>query len=246
MTESKLRVLNTDGILHFREILETLNWNPAEEFSMDWITEEEFSLKIDEDVSVEFILFEGKIEAAGYLAPVLRELNLQDKYYHQGLWAWLSAFYFDALIPTGDKRSKPGKDYRYIPPADRSWRTVYRHLLAAPVRIFETHGERARVLLHGQLGRHGDFMEQLASRQEIASNRGIIEAVDLLYWDEEKKAPKTGARATDRSPGTLRRFVDVIQQLMVTYDLYTLSGYEILELLPHEEFSRWFPPDVTQ
>lgn len=244
--ESILRVLNPEGIEQYRAILENLNWDPTSEVRMDWVFDDNFSDPINNDVQVEFILFKDKLEAARYLAPVVRELNLPDKYYHQGLWAWLTAFYFDALLPNGDKRSKPGRDYRYIPPVDRSWRTVYRHLLAAPVRIFETHGDLARVLLHGQLGRHGDFMEQLASRQEIASNHGIIEAVDLLYWDEENHAPKRGARATDRSPGTLRRFVDVIQQLMVTYDLFSLTGSEILELLPEREFSPWFPSGANR
>jgi len=41
-------------------------------------------------------------------------------------------------------------------------------------------------------------------------------------------------------PGTLYRFIDVIQQLDLTYDLYSMNGEEILGLLP-PEFDRWRP-----
>jgi hypothetical protein len=42
------------------------------------------------------------------------------------------------------------------------------------------------------------------------------------------------------APGSLYRFVDVIQQLDVTYDLYSISGPEIISLLPGE-FNHWKP-----
>jgi hypothetical protein len=40
------------------------------------------------------------------------------------------------------------------------------------------------------------------------------------------------------SPGTLLRFINIIQQLDLTYDLYSLGGEEILALLP-PEFDKW-------
>ena len=42
----------------------------------------------------------------------------------------------------------------------------------------------------------------------------------------------------DNAPGSLYRFVGVIQQLDVTYDLYSMSGTEIVSLLP-AEFHHW-------
>ncbi|MFO7599969.1 MAG: hypothetical protein R6X27_09205 [Candidatus Desulfacyla sp.] len=40
------------------------------------------------------------------------------------------------------------------------------------------------------------------------------------------------------APGTLYRFIDVVQQLDLTYDLYSMTGEQILQLLPNE-FDRW-------
>jgi len=42
-------------------------------------------------------------------------------------------------------------------------------------------------------------------------------------------------------PGTLYRFIDVVQQLGLTYDLYSMTGDQILQLLP-SEFDRWRQP----
>ena len=38
--------------------------------------------------------------------------------------------------------------------------------------------------------------------------------------------------------GTVFRFIDVIQQLDLNYDLYSTTGVEVLQLLP-AEFDKW-------
>jgi len=40
--------------------------------------------------------------------------------------------------------------------------------------------------------------------------------------------------------GSLRRFIDVVRQLDLTYDLQALAGDDLVNLLPHE-FSGWRP-----
>ena len=62
----------------------------------------------------------------------------------------------------------------------------------------------------------------------------------LLYFDEERGRPKVGAAVKTKKPGTLRRFVDVIRQFDLTYDFYSMTGQEILALLP-AEFDRFRP-----
>jgi hypothetical protein len=59
-----------------------------------------------------------------------------------------------------------------------------------------------------------------------------------MYFNESENKPKRGALMEKSSPGTLLRFIDVIQQLDLTYDLYSLNGEEILALLP-PEFDKW-------
>lgn len=241
----ELRVMNGDGIRQFRELIDDLHSNPGMNVDLSWIYENRWSDSIESGVLVEKREFKQKLEAARYLMRTLYKVELVNKYFHQGLWAWLSAYYFDSVCPVDDRgERKPGKPYRHIPPADRYWRTIYRHLLAGPIRLYEMHGEAIKFLLRSDISKHGDFLEQLASRQEIAASKGILEAAGLLYWDQNTNKPKVGARSKDREPGTLRRYVDVLQQLMLTYDLYSMDGVAILRLLPQKEFGSWMPEDI--
>lgn len=64
-----------------------------------------------------------------------------------------------------------------------------------------------------------------------------MEAAYALYFDNTSQKPKRGSLMKN-SPGTLYRFIDVVQQLDLTYDLYSMTGDQILQLLPGE-FDRW-------
>jgi len=96
----------------------------------------------------------------------------------------------------------------------------------------------SKIYLAGPPYRHGDLLEQLASRQEIATNKGIVEAATILYWDDQKNTIKKGAR-NKTGPGILRRFIkDIIPQFQMTYDLNSMNGEGLISLLP-AEFNEW-------
>jgi hypothetical protein len=59
-----------------------------------------------------------------------------------------------------------------------------------------------------------------------------------MYYDPGKANAKRGAYSSKRKPGTLLRFIDVVQQLDLTYDLYGMAGDQVLDLLP-QEFDDW-------
>ena len=171
------------------------------------------------------------------LTNTLEPIELRKEFYNTYLWSWLSAFYFDLVCPVeGDERS-PKAEERHILSSE-NWRRYYRHLIAAPVRLFTELGELAVCYLKGDINVHGEYFEQLASAQDIATSPGIIEAANILFWDFDRGTFKFGSRGKDR-PGTIRRFArDIIPQFQMTYDLNSMSGEEIVDLLP-AEFDRW-------
>ena len=65
-----------------------------------------------------------------------------------------------------------------------------------------------------------------------------MEALHILYYDDVQNKPKRGPIMNKNAPGSLYRFINVIQQLDLTYDLYSMSGAEIVGLLPGE-FNLW-------
>lgn len=238
-----VRALNEEGIRQFGDYIDRLAGGAVEALPVQLLTDPRTSVAIRGQGKVDNRTFANRLDAAKYLSDALRNVDRQEVDTNHGLWTWLALFYFDQLCPPklGGTR-EPGEKHRYILPkldSDEHFRHYYRHLLAGPFRIYRLHGESARLLLHPPVYTHGDFSEQLASRMEFITNRGLIQAVHALYYDAGKDAPKRGA-TNRKKPGTLRRFIALIHQLDLTYDLYSLNGQQILRLLPNE-FDTWRP-----
>jgi hypothetical protein len=186
-------------------------------------------------------LFHSRYEMVEYLHPIITELRLQDKFYNPGLWAWISAFYFDSVCPIENNIRRPGENERHIPPMNRTAREYNLHLIAPGVRIYDTHGiELTKLLLYGRPYYRSTFLHELISSQDLSMSSGVLEALQILYWDEEKQGPKSGA-TTQNKPGALNRFIRIANQINLTYDLQAMNGHQILNLLPSREFSRWMP-----
>ncbi|MGJ8641317.1 MAG: hypothetical protein ACSHYA_18145 [Opitutaceae bacterium] len=154
-----------------------------------------------------------------------------------GLWDWLAASYFDLVClknADGTRQVKALALYRL----DSDFRRSYRHRICGPVSRARQLGKHSKILLNGIPNTLTDWEEQAAARYETGGNPGIAEALCSLYWDDETERPKRGAAPNKKTPGTLRRFNDIIRQLALTYDLSAISAKCLLELLPNE-FSKW-------
>ena len=225
------------GIERFRDYLEALRSGSREEPPLDFLWDDGTSEELAWKAVVERRVFANKLMAAAYLDKVFQGISCLEE--DVGLWSWLSLFFFDQVCPAGGEgERKPGRDYRHI--LEPGYRYGYRHLLRGPFLVYRLHGERARLLLYSKVYRDNEFHREIASRQAFVTNPAILDALNLLYLDKRKKRPKRGALGKGASGGTLRRFVSVVQQLELNYDLYSMSGEAILGLLP-KEFDPWKP-----
>ena len=91
-------------------------------------------------------------------------------------------------------------------------------------------------LICGPVSKQGDLIEQLASRQELITNKSLIKAVTELYYNPSTGTNKRGAGG--KGAGSPRRLAEVIDQYNLTWDLYAISPDEIIGLLP-SEFDRF-------
>jgi hypothetical protein len=152
----------------------------------------------------------------------------------------MSLFYLDQVCPVNDKgKRKPGRDYRHIP--EPGYPYGHRHLIMGAYLVYTVYGwgeELSKLPLHAPLSVESAFHHEIATRQSVITNRGIMEALHILYYDDLHRRPKRGPIMNKNAPGSLYRFIDVIQQLDVTHDLYSMSGHEIVGLLP-AEFTHW-------
>jgi len=235
-----LRRLNEKGMMRFVEFLDSLIGEKPMPYPTELLTDPEATEEIIPCNEIEHHSFGSRYAAAKYLYKVFKDSGLTNIEHDRGLWAWLALFYFDELCPPGARgRCKPGELARWIPETGVSWR-YYRHLLAGPYRIYAAHSdnpERAMLVLCGSLHQPGDIVEQIASRQELVTNDGLMEAASTLYFDASSSKPKRGA-ATKEGKGTVRRFIDILNQFDVTWDLYSLQAGDMVQMLP-DEFSRF-------
>jgi hypothetical protein len=245
-----VRTLNENGIAAFRQFLIGLQSGETVAVPAELLTSDDTSMPFAIDLEVALQQFRTKLDAATYLHGVFGNIDQQLVSHNGGLWSWLALFYFDQLLPVGadGQRRRALADTHYILASHDGhydWRTYYRHLLATPYDILRRYGESAGVLLCGPVHSHGDWLEQLGSRQELITSEGLISAVNALYLNPaaEPNRPcwKRGSLASADRAGSLRRFIKIVAQLDLTYDLYGMEAGQILGLLP-AEFVTWLPP----
>lgn len=233
-----VRIMLPEGEDNFREYIQALRQNSSTPHP-DLNTEpfsREFSKKffIDETKP-----FDTKVDLAEYLYRVFKEnkIRREDVLGERGLWTWLAYIWFDQFAPLrGDGSRNITEDARYICSSD--YRDYYRHFIAGPYIIYSLHSrENSLIFLHNPVYEVNDFIEQFASRQFIISHKNIVEVITQLYFNPNTGKPKWGAQSRKRE-GNHRRFVKVIQQLELTYDIYSMSPEQILDLLP-SEFDEW-------
>lgn len=232
-----VRILNDEGIRKFRQYLADVRAGSTIDPPQEILTDAWCSAKLPINIEIEERTFVSRLEVAKYLYENLRPLGHSKIEQNIGIWSWLSLYYFSQICPTNKAgRRYPGLDYRYI--LDTDFRYYYRHNLLGSYIIYLLHGENVPLLLYNPLSQTSKFHLELACRQGFITNKGISEAANLLYFDDKYGKPKRGAAVTSRRPGTLFRFVDVVQQLDLNYDLYSMTGEEVLKLLP-SEFNGW-------
>ncbi len=235
----KVARLNEGGISTFAGWLETLKQGGSVQAPVSLLTSPEAIEALPVTADVELRAFTNRFEAAEYLFHRFTEAGLTDVDRDRGLWAWLSLFYFDSVCPAGKGGvRKPGALARHVPEPG-NFQRYYRHLLGGPYRIYRAHRDdpkRAMALLCQPLNTPGEVVEQIASRQELVTNRGIMELATRLYFNPDTKLKKHGVEG--KGGGTPRRLSDVLDQFDLTWDLYASTGEELATVMP-KEFARF-------
>lgn len=235
----RLRRLTASGIAAFRGYLAGLRSGSGETPPYQMLEEDDYAVPAYDEIVVEERLFSSRLDFAKYAQGIFSKIEPDELLNDTGVWAWLSLYYFEQVCPLrSDGLRSPGRDYRHIP--EPGFRYGHRHLLSGAHLVYTIYGlgdYPGVFLLYSALSNESQIYHQIVSRQNLAANRVVVEAAGRLYFDKKTRRPKKGAFQTNR-PGALHRFVALIQQLDLNYDLYSMEPFEILDLLP-AEFDRW-------
>ena len=235
---AELRVFTARGTELFRDYISQVRLNPGKPAPIDQLNHSPWSSEFMPHIEVGSLSAASRIELGKYLVGLFEAggVERKDLLGNPGIWSWLALLWFDSLCPVeADGLRRVRETARYVCSTD--YTDYYRHLVASSWDIYCIHRDKSRLFLWTPLHTHNDFIEQLASRQNIITNCALIEVFDYLYWDPALNRPKSGAQSRGKL-GNFRRLLSFIQQVELTYDLQAMSADDILALLP-AEYDPW-------
>lgn len=201
---------------------------------------------LEPTVSVADRSFASRREAGQYLSECLHSLPLEQAVSNAGLWSWLGMFYFDRLVrrdAAGHPRLGRDADVAYLLDPVKKSRGENRNRLRLAYETYVRHGEKAWFMLNQPVMAMEQLAERLSGKPIAFRSTGIVQLAHLLYADPATGRTKQGyggGGQDQRRSGNLMRFIDVLDQLYMTYDVYGMTAEELLKLLP-EEFAAWRP-----
>lgn len=233
----KLGRLTPVGSDLFGDFIKNIRRNPSATLPKELLSSNLYFEMIDEETEVMPHKFKTRFETARYLDSLIRNSGLRNIEQDSAFWEALTLFYFDILCPPRkDKERKVGAREKYIPQTDRYDR-YYKHLLLGPCLTYRAHRdkpERTIGLLCTPPHILDDLYENIAGRQELVSNPAVVEIVTRLYYNPDTKKRKPGAGGKDKDLGSPRRLVAILNQFDLTWDLYSATADELMNMLPQE------------
>lgn len=236
----RFRRFTSTGVDAFSRYIHDLRADPKLPLPHGLLTDDALTEMLTPEVSAIPETFNTRMEFARWLDRSFEKSDAEAPLLDTGFWTWLTAALFDQVCPAdGNGRRKPGEIARYVPELANA-RLQYRHLLYGSTMVYEMHRSdlsAADLLLATPLDRLNHFFYQLASRRELLGNRVVMATATRLYFDRQRGGGKRGA-VTRGQPGTVFRYVKLLNQLDRVLDLGTVPP-EILESQLPQEFDRF-------
>jgi len=233
------RKLNKKGLRVFELFIEDLRQGLKPNTPTYLLDNTDSSEAIPLEITLNSNEFTTRYELGEHLVSAIDGQDMQPVMGDTGFWSWLALYWFDQLCPLkADGSRKPSMAYNYV--LSNNYNHRPRHAIYTTWQLVGRYGGHSRFLLCKELPVRGELIEQMMARQYLLSCEGVMEAAASLYWDGEIGSYKKGSAAR-KSAGCVARFVGWLQQLELTYDLFSLKHDDIMELMP-VEFDRFkFP-----
>lgn len=245
MKRIRTRTLNTQGLAEFAAYLGRGPWT-AEPPPVGLLNSDAYSRPFAPEVEIGVRKFSAKFEMGMEICTAFGNDGI-DAIKDNGLWAWLSLALNDSTMPKKDGTWFVGAKSRHIVERipGRLQDQGHRHLVkgaAMAVRRFDT---EAKVLM-GRPHEQSKIEEQIMSRKAdmgLATATEVVRAAYRLYYDPDHDAVRRGAKGT--GAGSIMRFVEVLTQLDVNFDVPSLTANSILSLLPAHEFGKFMKESAS-
>lgn len=238
----RLRQFNRQGISEFRSFLANCRIDPTTALPQSLLDDEATSTLVEPAIQIEPQLFVKKDDAARYLREALAPLPDIDVAANDGLWTWLTLYYFDQVCPSQNGRRSVKNDYHYVF-EPKNHRHYYRHLLFISWQVLRVADSFGRIMLVSKLSTLDAVTTVIMGGLYVTRIPCIFEVIDRIYWDDVRQRPRVGivdTRTVQR--GDLRHRLRMrVKQVEMTYDLQSMTADQLIELLG-DEFTHWQSP----
>jgi hypothetical protein len=228
----QVRRLTDEGIRQFADYVDKQRAGDQPELPVHLLNDPDTSAEVSPTISLGDEDFATRFDLGAYLVDVIGDENIQHLAGDAGFWSWLALYWFEQLCPEdADGNLKPAMVYNYV--LSSNYKHRYRHAVYTTWQLVNAYGDSSRFLLSRKPSVRGELIEQMMARQYYLSCRGVMEAAAELYWDPEANTFKRGAAART-APGCVSRLVLWLQQIELTYDIFSMTREQILDLMPGE------------
>ena len=151
-----------------------------------------------------------------------------------GIWSWLSAYYFEELTSFTTKAGKTkisiSKEQEF--PAyvwNTNFKKAYRHRIGHGVFMIRHLGkDLSKPMMLSAPGSMSDYCEQTFARVGSYREKTVIEAAHSIYFDGKRVIPGSSG---DRR-WALQHLHRDVSQYLVNYELHEMKKEELLDFLP--------------
>jgi hypothetical protein len=235
-----LKAFNQKGIAAFTEYLDALRLDPARPVPTDLLDKSTLTRPLPQPISAPPPPpapegFATRMDFACWLHDAAKAADTDIPRKDAGFWAWLTLALFDQVCPANAKHERKVNELAWYIPAFDDSRRHYRHALFGSYLIYSIYADKPElvdIFLSSKLNSLGHFWYQIVSRQDLISNPAVVGAASLLYFDKNKNRQKRGA--SSKKPGSVFRFVKLLNQFDRVWDLRLRGVDGIIELLPQE------------
>jgi len=231
----KLRKLNEQGVEVFRDYINDLRSGADQNIPNYLLDSDEYSEDIQFELEITKPEFKSRLEMGVYLVDLFDGLNITPYIGDIGFWSWLALYWFEQLCSEKEGKLNPSMDYNYI--LSKNFRHRPRHAVYMTWQLVTRYGEDCAFMLCKAMSTRGELTEQMMARQENLSSESVMKLANALYFDSETKTFKKGAAAR-KSAGCVARYITWLEQIKMTYDVFSISADELKDLLP-AEFDRF-------
>ena len=231
----KLRKLNEKGVEVFRDYINDLRSGADQNIPNYLLDSDEYSEDTQLDLEITKPEFKSRLEMGVYLVDLFNGLNITPYIGDVGFWSWLALYWFEQLCSEKEGKLNPSMEYNYI--LSKNFRHRPRHAVYMTWQLVSRYGANAAFMLCKDMSTRGEITEQMMARQENLSSEGVMKLANDLYYDAETGLFKRGAAAR-KSAGCVARYIAWLDQIKMTYDVFSISADDLKSLLP-AEFDRF-------